>query len=497
MTNSVLDAPPRVGAQTPRVRQVPAWVRSDAPEAIDLAARAGLVLDPWQRSVMTDGLGRTATGALAASKVGCWVPRQNGKGGIIEGVELGWLFVDEVEEIIHSAHEHATSKKAYARMERLCRRTPALHRRVRQYRQTNGESLIELKDGRILEYRTRSKKSSRGFTSAKVVMDEAQFLTAEQVNAIVPVVSAKPDSQIWFFGTPPDDPTAWVYDLKEDGERGTPRLMWVDWGQDVDVSDPEAVAAALADVDLRFAANPAAGLRILEETMQDESLPSGLGEGFLAERLGVWLPRQRQGGGLITADAWGALADPKSRREPAQGVAFSVEVNHKRSHASIQAWGLRADGRGHAELVAYRPGTDWVAGRCAELRAKHDPFAFAVDARGPAGSLMAELEGVGITLPEDEEDPHRGHLAVPTTAEYAAVCGQILDGVARKSFAHTGKQLELNRAAVGAKARSMGEATVFGRRVSWPLDVGPLIGIALAKWAFETRRPAEGGPNLW
>jgi hypothetical protein len=253
----------------------------------------------------------------------------------------------------------------------------------------------------------------------------------------------------------------------------------------------------LVDVDLRYAANPAAGLRILDDTMEDESKPSGLGEGFLAERLGVWLPRARQGGGLITAEAWGALADPGSRRDRAHGVAFSVEVNHKRSHSSIQAWGLRADGRGHAELVAYQPGTDWVAGRCAELRAKHDPVAFALDARGPAGSLMAELEGVGITLPADEDEPHRGHLAVPSSAEYAAVCGQLLDGVARRSFAHTGKQAELTRAAVGAKARSLGEATVFGRRVSWPLDVGPLIGIALAKWAFETRQPPEGGPNLW
>jgi hypothetical protein len=469
-------------------------VRSDAPEAIDLAARAGLILDEWQRSVMTDGLGRTLAGSLASPKVGCWVPRQNGKGGIIEGVELGWLFVDEVEEIIHSAHEHATSKKAYARMERLCRRTPALHRRVRQYRQTNGESLIELKDGRTLEYRTRSKKSARGFGVPKLVVDEAQFLTGEQVNAIVPVVSAQPDWQIWFFGTPPDDPAAWVYDLKEDGERGIPRLAWFDWGQVVDVSDPDAVAAALADVDLRYAANPAAGLRILDETMQDESLPSGLGEGFLAERLGVWLPRARQGGGVITAEAWGALADPASHR--VGDVAFAVGVNHARTHSSIAAWGLRADGRGHAELIEYRPGTDWVAGRCAELRARHNPLAFAVDARGPEGSLIPELEAVGITRPRDEEDPHRGHLAVPTATDFAAACGQFLDAITRKAFAQRG-QAELTRAATGVKTRSMGEAMVFGRRASLPVDVGPLIDVMLAKWAFETRRPAEGGPNLW
>lgn len=524
MTSSLLDAPVRVGSQIPRVRRVPEYDYSEGPRAIEASRRAGLRHDLWQKLVLTDGLGVAADGDWTAKKASVWVPRQNGKGGIEEGLELYWLFGLDVEcprcgyvqmaglpacvrckaevptagpeSIEHTAHRQDTADRAYMRLAPLIKNCPEYHSRVRIYRETNGKERIELQDGRLLEYKTRGRGGGRGLTSPARVNDEAQELTAEQVADTEPTTSAVPYSQTWYFGTPPKDPAAWCYALKEDGEAGQPDHAHWDWGLEVDLEDPVAREQALS-MDAAYASNPAMGIRISEATVRREQRPSGLGDAYFAERLGVWLPRARQGGGLISAEAWGALADPESRRDRAHGVAFSIEVNHKRSHASIQAWGLRVDGRGHAELVEYRPGTDWVAGRCAELRAKHDPVAFAVDARGPAGSLMGELEGVGITLPNEEDDPHRGHLAVPSTAEYAAVCGQLLDGVARRSFAHTGKQAELTRAAVGAKARSLGEATVFGRRVSWPLDVGPLIGIALAKWAFETRQPAEGGPSLW
>lgn len=494
LTSSALAV--RVGSQIPRVSRFPAYPVSAAPEVVDLASRAGLVLDPWQRYVLERGLGQSLDGQWTARKVSCWVPRQNGKGGIIEALELAWLFLPglEQEQVIHSAHQHRTAMKAYVRMKRLVRNVPWLHRRVRQYRDTNGEQMLELRDGRTLEYSTRSGKAVRGYTAPKIVLDEAQYLTEEHNAAITPATSAMPNLQLWYFGTPPTDPTAWAYDLREDGEAGTPRLAHFDWGAELDLSDPDAVKAAQADLGLAYACNPAAGIRILEETIVDEARPSGLGEKYPMERLGAWLPRLRKGGGAISAEAWAALADPGSRRSG--DVAFAVDMNPRRTHTSIALWGRRADGRGHAELVEYRPGTAWVAPRCAELRARHDPVVFVVDERGPAGSLVEHLAGVGITRAENPAWPHRGCLVAPSSAEMAAACGQLLDAVSNGEFAHYPRQ-ELTRAAEGAAVKAVGEAAGFGRRAS-DVDIAPLVAVTLARWAFEqARRVPSGGPNLW
>jgi hypothetical protein len=67
------------GARTPRLSLVPEFDSSAGVEAIELAARAGLVLDPWERDVLTAALGEV-DGRWAAFRVGLVVPRQNGKG---------------------------------------------------------------------------------------------------------------------------------------------------------------------------------------------------------------------------------------------------------------------------------------------------------------------------------------------------------------------------------------------------------------------------------
>src|SRR5690606_40552178 len=85
LTSSLLDV--RTGSQVPRVANFPPYPTTAAPEAIDLAAAAGLHLDEWQRYVLTHGMGQTAGGDWTAKRVSVWVPRQNGKGAIIRSEE--------------------------------------------------------------------------------------------------------------------------------------------------------------------------------------------------------------------------------------------------------------------------------------------------------------------------------------------------------------------------------------------------------------------------
>jgi hypothetical protein len=77
----------------PRIAMAPrSFAFSSGQEAIDLAASAGLVLDDWQQLSLIIGLGETAAGKWAAFMVALIVARQNGKGSILEALELYWLF---------------------------------------------------------------------------------------------------------------------------------------------------------------------------------------------------------------------------------------------------------------------------------------------------------------------------------------------------------------------------------------------------------------------
>lgn len=477
-------SPPDVrrGSQRPRVSNFPAYDLSAAPEIIDLAAKAGLHLDEWQRYVLTHGVGMDRAGEYTARRVSCWVPRQNGKGAIIEALELAWLFLLDEELIVHSAHQHRTSKRAYARLEKLIRRTPSMYKRVRSFRQTNGEHEIELHDGRLLQYTTRSRTAVRGFSAPKVVLDEAQELNSDQIAAIVPTVSAMPNWQIWFFGTPPDDPAAWVYGLKEDGEAGRPRLAHFDWGVELVAEAPGTYEKA-ANLELAYAANPAMGIRIEQETVEDEYRPSGLGVKYPQERLGAWKPRALEGGGVIDPRVWSGLGDPDSKRSG--DVALAVDVTPLRDHASISVYGLRADGLGHVQIVTYGEGVDWLVPKLAKLKAALNPVAIGLDAKGGAGSLLGELEAVGIRPPEDPEFPARGDLVLPMAHEVAQATGQFIDAVRERKLRHVG-QAELTSAVANAKTRPLADAVAWGRKQS-DVDISPLVSATLARWAYVTR----------
>lgn len=78
---------------------------------VELAAAAGLFLDPWQEFCLESALWERPSPddeerwEWSSFEVGILVPRQNGKGAILEARELGGLFLFEESLILHSAHE--------------------------------------------------------------------------------------------------------------------------------------------------------------------------------------------------------------------------------------------------------------------------------------------------------------------------------------------------------------------------------------------------------
>lgn len=197
-----------LGSQVPRFQTVPRARSTAGPEAIECAASAGLLLDPWQELVLNGALGELPGGKWAAPEVGLIVPRQNGKGGILEARELAGLFIFGERLILHSAHEFKTAAEAFLRLKELIVNTPDLLSQVKRggIHTAHGEEGIELKSGQRIRFVARSTGSGRGFTGDLIVLDEAYNLSSANMSALLPTIAAKSihgNPQIWYTSSAP------------------------------------------------------------------------------------------------------------------------------------------------------------------------------------------------------------------------------------------------------------------------------------------------------
>src|SRR5690606_27205431 len=226
-----------LGVQEPRIRVAPPAPSSAGADAIDIAASCGLVLDPWQKLVLTEGLGERADGQWAAYEVGLIVARQNGKGSILEALELAALFVWEEQLIIHSAHEFRTAKDAFLRLVGLVNRNRKLKARVKQVMLSKGEEGIELHSGQRIRFTTRTGGGGRGLTADRVILDEAYNLSDDHMAALLPTMSARPNPQIVYTTSAPDKDLAPCEVISRVRRRAldgdTDRLAYFEWSADV------------------------------------------------------------------------------------------------------------------------------------------------------------------------------------------------------------------------------------------------------------------------
>lgn len=312
MTSALMSSPrgvPLLGDQEPRLSSLPPF-DSDVSgrNAVRLAERAGLTLDPWQRLVIESGLRRRG-GKWAAFEVALIVARQNGKGTVLEALELAALFLfPDVRLILHSAHEFKTAAEAFLRIRSLVEDRPEFERKVSRIRTAAGAEAIELKDGKRLRFVARSSGSGRGFTSDLVILDEAYRLGDQEMSALLPTLSARPDPQVWYASTAGDQLSTQLGRVRARGVAGGDgSLAFLEWSADedaYDASDPADWARA----------NPGMGIRIAPDYIEREMLALGP-EAFARERLSIGdYPADGAGAwSVISSDAWGACASPGGR----------------------------------------------------------------------------------------------------------------------------------------------------------------------------------------
>ncbi|MEV2277718.1 hypothetical protein AB0I72_19240 [Nocardiopsis sp. NPDC049922] len=467
-------------------------------DAIDIAASCGLVLDPWQKLVLEDALGERPDGQWAAGEVGLIVARQNGKGSILEAMELAGLFLWGEELLIHSAHEFRTAKEAFRRLVALIDRNPSLKARVKAVSYSKGEEGIELRDGHRIRFTTRTGGGGRGLTADRVILDEAYNLSDDHMAALLPTLSARPNPQIVYTTSAPDkdlapcDAIANVRRRALDGDHD--RLAYFEWSADVhtewcppdcdehdDPKDPGTWAKA----------NPGLGIRLSEEKILGQ-LKALSARGFGREVLSVGnYPTTGTGWQVIGEEAWGALAETESM--PNNPVCFSLDINPERSMGAIGVAGIRSDGLYHVEVVDHLPGVTWMVPRTVQLVKKWRPACVVVGNFGPAAALIPDLEAQGVKVIK------------ASMGERGAAAGGFVDGCVRpasappswrSSIRHLG-QGSLTAAVSAATRQKLGKDGAFvWSRNSMSADICPLVAVSQALWGFRKFGTKKRKPKM-
>ena len=456
-------SPPAVlgGAQLPRVDSGPDWVSTAGDEAVELARAAGLSLDPWQEYAVRRILAERVDGKWAAFESALLVARQNGKGGVLEALELAGLFVLGERLILHSAHEFKTASEAFLRVKTLIDGMDELRKRVARVRTSHGEEGFELLSGQRLRFVARSRSSGRGFSADRAILDEAQELPVSAMAALLPTLSARENPQVVYTGTvpaPENDSEHWTSVRDRGRTGGDPSLLWLEWSPGEDWAD-------LDDRSAWAASNPALGYRLSEETIARERV-SLSDDAFARERLSIW--PDGTGSGPVDLDRWAGLVDPGDQRP--SPVAFAVEVSPDRKWSGVYLAGRRADGRLWLQPVESNRGTGWVPGRVAELVAKWQPVGVALRHGSPGLSLRSTLAEAGV------------EATVVGQSEMGAACGRLVDLVEDDGLRHDGSGL-LEVSLRNVRKRVSGESWTWAP--SGSVDVSPLQGVTAALFLLE------------
>ena len=401
-----------LGSQTPRVHKAPAYRTTGGHDAIELYESSGQTLDPWQKLVLIDGCGELPGGKWSAFEVATVVPRQNGKGTIIEAREIAGLYIFGSELLIHSAHEFKTAAEGFRRVKFVIDNTDDLRRKVKKITEAHGEEGIELLNGRRLRFMARTRGSGRGFSGDDLFLDESYELSSASVAAMLPTLSARPNPQIWYFSSAPLKDSDQLRKIMARGrsEEAARRLAYFEWSADRDMimnelgkyepDNPEALALA----------NPGLGIRLTEEFCSTERDAMDVDD-YVRERLGV--EEEIEGTSVIDMRIWALLQD---KHAIGSKLVIAFDMDNERAHTSIAVASGRPDGFVQAELIENRIGhPHWLVDRIIDLDRKYKPMAIMVNGNSPANTEIAKLEAKGLTITR------------VNATDYATACGQFYD----------------------------------------------------------------------
>lgn len=446
----------RIGNQIPTTSVVLDYTESFGDEAVQLYNMSGNVCQEWQALMLSDIMAVNDEGLWIHTKFGYSVPRRNGKTEIITQRELWGLF--NGEHILHTAHLTDTAHIAW---ERLKNRLEEIGVKPKSTYKAYGKERIEMNNGAVIDFRTRTSSGALGSGYDLLVIDEAQEYTQAQQTALNYVVSSSKNPQTIMCGTPPTAVSSGdvFRDYRDKTLRGeTINGGWAEWSVDHKTN--------VHDVDAWYMTSPSLGTILTERTVQDEINGDDLD--FNIQRLGLWIRYNQQS--AISAPEWDALKTetlPKFKGSVFVGVKFGRDGQNACLSVAIRT----EDDRIFVESIDcrnQRDGNDWLINFIMKTKAK--------------AVLVDGMSGLETFLRECKEQKLKG-VGAASVKEVIQASSDFETAIANKSICHAG-QPGLRQSVTNCDHRAIGSGGGYGyKTLDDDIEVALIESVVLATHA--------------
>lgn len=467
----------RTGRQLPTFERVGHYDFSYGFEAVAaFEEEAGATFDQAQRYEMELFLARVGPREhprFAVLTIGISKPRQNGK-----SYAARWYAANMAlsgMRVLYSAHHSSTTAKMFKELCGIFENAdehPEIAAEVVRISRARGYESIQLDGGGCIDFQTRTNAGGRGGTYDIIIVDEAQELTYDQLEALLPTMSASGhEPQIIYIGTPPGPSCLGTVfrDMHDKAHSDDPgSTWWLEWA--VQAENIEQID--VTDKDLWYETNPAMGTRIMERTVQNEC-DTMRPDGFARERLGWWSPNATRAEYAIPASVFQSLAvdNPPTEGRAAYAVKFAVDG----SEVSLAAARLH-DGKGYVEEIRREPmamGLGWLAEWIAAR--KTAGCCCVIDGKSGAQALVDKLGKMPVN-----------YIITPTAAQVVAANATLVDMVNERTLEWFRPQADLLDSAVTSTRRKIGSSGGWGFGGENPI---PIDAASLALWgALNSKR---------
>jgi hypothetical protein len=498
---TLLETPDDAVLVPPAYLWIPDRRGSYGDEAIGMAEAAGLSIDPEQRLTI-DAMLSYGAGGLPVALETCRIEaRQNGKTKReLLPVYLFDLFTGKPDDLIWTAHLFQTARDAFNDFVSIIENADFLRKRVRKVYFASGAESVHLLNGSVLKFLARSSKGGRGLGGRRLAFDEALVLSDEAMGALIPTLSARKGAQINYASSAGSASSNQLRRLvlrgraAARGERPDPSLIYIEHCAPGSWDDPPCrlgkvcthattqPGCALDREDLWLQANHAmARNRMGADQIQAErrALPP---IEFGRERLGWHESPEGEDPDRITAEQWGALADPSSAIAEDNPVVFAVDCSPGGAMSAIAVAGRRPDGLIHVGVIEHGRGTEWVPNRLEELAQKWDQLIGTVwKPSDPIGALAEKIRLKGLWMTEINAQ------------EMGQACGLFKQEVDDRGLRHSGGTVLDDALTVAERRVGVEGVWNWGRRVSTG-DICAIVAATEAVWGLISA--GDGDPQV-